>query len=171
MMNVKRKQASDSGATLMEAVISIGVLAVALPLVYGAMGEAGRSGMNAEAETRSAWIVPVCFQEVKASREGRSAYFPETADGEEFPAAGGLWALAFTAEGKLAGKVTSAEYDAGVTTVDGEGVRYVVTMSAEEEASEDADDEPMLRLEFVMEYPAGVPAKKRRSLEFQTRIP
>lgn len=161
--------------TLIEAMISIGVLAVALPLVYGAMGEAGKSGAVAEAETRSAWIIPVCLREVRASREGRSEYFPETAEGEEFPGSGEEWVLAFAADGSLVGKVGESDFENGVREVEGEDVRYLVTMSAEAEDPEaagvSAGVEPMLRLEFVIEYPAAAPEEQRRSLEFLTKIP
>jgi Tfp pilus assembly protein PilV len=72
---------SARGATLIEAVIAIGVLAVAIPLVYGALAEGGKSGLSSQAETRSTWMIPACIDEIHASRQGRSLYFSATAIG------------------------------------------------------------------------------------------
>lgn len=155
---------------MIETVIAMGVLAVAIPLVFGAMAESGKSGMSAEAETRSIWLVPVCMDEIRASREGRPRYFTSTAAAQAFPPNGDVWALAFSAEGKPVGKISKAAYDRGIKELDGQAVRYIASLSAAENPAE-AEAAPMLRTRISVEYPSASPAAKRRKLDFYTRIP
>ena len=158
------------GASLIETVIAMGVLAVAIPLVFGALAESGKSGMSSEAETRSTWIIPACMEEIQASREGKSQFFTPTIVGEAFPAAGEVWVLGFTAEGKPVGKVNKAGYDKGTKEIDGKPVRYLVSLSAVV-PTPPTGVTPMLSLRMSLEYPAVSPVAKRQNLQFYTRIP
>jgi len=158
------------GSSLIETVIAIGVLAVAIPLVFGALAESGKSGMSSEAETRSTWIVPACMEEIQASREGRPQFFPATRVGQTFPPNGEAWALAFSPEGTAVGKLSKAVYDKGTKEVDGKPVRYIASLvSTAPNPTHGAT--PMLNLRVSLEYPASSPAAKRQKLEFHTRIP
>ncbi len=102
---------SGRGATMVEAVIAVGVLAVAIPMVFGAIAKSGESGIASQAETRSTWIVPACMREIRASREGRSTYFAATAAGQAFPPAGEVWAY-FTdrVQPELLGQFTLTDF-------------------------------------------------------------
>jgi len=163
--NVRRR-----GATLVEAVIAVGVLAVAIPLVFASLAESGNSGLSSEAETRSTWIVPVCMDEVRASREGRSLYFPATTVGEAFPPAGEVWALGFSPEGSPVGKLSQALYQKGAKEVDGGSIRYIALMSAITSAAGPGSTS-MKQLRITIEYPASAPLEKRKKIDFHTRIP
>ncbi|MCU0749942.1 MAG: hypothetical protein MUF13_10405 [Akkermansiaceae bacterium] len=111
-MNISSStKARRSGATLVEAVIAVGVLAVAIPLVFGTIAESGKSGVSAQAETRSTWMIPVCMQEIQDSRDGKPRYFTATTIGQAFPPAGQVWALAFNQEGRPVGKISSADIE------------------------------------------------------------
>jgi Tfp pilus assembly protein PilV len=158
------------GATLVEAVIAVGVLAVAIPLVFGTIAEAGRTGSNAEAETRSTWILPLCVEEIQASRDGKSRIFPATKPGQAFPTAGDVWALAFADDGSLVGKLTKSDYDQGLRELDGKPVRYIASMSAAQTAHQSGTT-PMLRMQISLEYPASARAAKRAKIDFHSRIP
>jgi Tfp pilus assembly protein PilV len=158
------------GASLIETVIAVGVLAVAIPLVFGTLAESGKSGMSAEAETRSTWIVPACMEEIQASRAGKPRFFAATKVAEIFPPAGDVWALAFSPEGKPVGKVSQAVYDKGTKEVDNRPVRYIASISSAAAATPTGAT-PMLRARISLEYPATSPAVKRRKLEFYTRVP
>ncbi|MGL5019638.1 MAG: type IV pilus modification PilV family protein [Luteolibacter sp.] len=160
--------ATQRGSSLIETVIAMGVLAVAIPLVFGALAESGKSGMSSEVETRSTWMVPVCMDEIRASREGRPQYFTPTLAAQAFPPNGDVWALAFSAEGKPVGKISKAAYDKGIQEHDGQAVRYIASLSAAENLAEAA---PMLRTRISVEYPSASPAAKRRKIDFYTRIP
>ena len=162
--------AGTRGASLIEAVLAVGVLAVAIPLVFGALAESGKSGMSAEAETRSTWIVPACMEEVQASRDGRPQFFTRTTVGQMFPPAGEVWTLAFSPEGKPCGKLSKAAYDKGVREIGGKPVRYIASLSSKTPTTPSGVS-PMLSLRISLEYPASSPAANRQKLEFYTRIP
>jgi hypothetical protein len=158
------------GSSLIEAVLAMSVLAVAIPLVFGALAESGKSGMSSEAETRSTWMVPACMDEIRASREGLPRYFTPTVAAQVFPPDGDVWALAFSSEGKPLGKISKAAYDKGIKELDGQAVRYVASLSAAGNL-EKVETAPMLCTRISVEYPAASPAAKRRKIDFYTRIP
>lgn len=158
------------GASLIEAVIAIGVLAVAIPLVFGALAESGNSGLASQAETRSTWIIPACIDEIRASRDGRPRYFTATTTGQAFPPAGEVWALAFGSDGKPIGKLSKALYEKGVRELNGTNVRCIASMSALEVPA-NAGSAPMVQVGIFLEYPAASPLEKRRKIDFHTRIP
>lgn len=164
------KKLPSRGASLIEAVIAMGVLSVAIPLVFGALAESGKSGLSSEAETRSTWIVPSCMEEIQASRDGLPQYFTATAVNQIFPPSGEVWALAFSAEGGTIGKITKAEYDKGTKRINGKDVRYIATLSAAQTPTATGAT-PMMRVLISLEYPSSAPAKKRQKLDFYTRIP
>jgi Tfp pilus assembly protein PilV len=170
-MNLTAAKTSENrGSSLIEAVIAMGVLAVAIPLVFGALAESGRSNVSSEAETRSTWIVPACMEEILASREGKPRFFTATTVGQIFPPAGDVWALAFSAEGKPIGKISKSVYDKGTKDVNGQTVRYIATLSSATTTTP-AGATPMLRTLISLEYPSALPVAKRQKLEFHTRIP
>jgi type II secretory pathway pseudopilin PulG len=179
-MNLQVDQTQQNrGSSLIEAVIAMGVLAVAIPLVFGALAESAKSGMSSEAETRSTWIVPACMEEILASREGRPQFFTTTAVGQVFPPAGEIWALAFSPEGtpfspppdrKPLGKLTKTQYDKGIKEINSQPVRYIASISSAKPAST-TDLTPLLQTRISLEYPASAPAARRQKLEFYTRIP
>jgi type II secretory pathway pseudopilin PulG len=164
------KHCCRHGATLVEAVIAVGVLAVAIPLVLGTIAESGKTSMSAQAETRSTWMIPICMDEIRASRDARPRYFTATAAGESFPSDGEIWALAFNQEGAPVGKLNQAEYDKGLKELQSQDVRYIATMAATKLPPIEGKPQ-MLRADIFLEYPASSPAAKRRKIAFHTRIP
>lgn len=158
------------GASLLEAVLSIGVLAVAIPLVFGALAEAWKSGLAAQAESRSTWIIPACMDEIRASRDGCPRFFTPTTAGQTFPPSGEVWALAFSPEGKPIGKMPEALYAMGSRVIDGQPVRFIASLGSSAAPSKPGTI-PLLWVHISLEYPASSPAEKRRKLDFHTRIP
>ena len=153
----------------MEAVIAVGVLAVSIPLVLGTIAESGKTSMSAQAETRSTWMIPACMEEIRASREGRPRYFTATAAGQSFPPDGAVWALAFNQEGAPVGKLTKTQYDKGLKELSAQPVRYIATIAATKLPLVEGSP-VMLRADIFLEYPATLPAAKRRKIAFHTRI-
>ena len=164
------QKSQTHGSSLIETVIAMGVLAVAIPLVFGVLAESGKSGVSSEAETRSTWIIPACMEEILASREGRPQFFTATAVSQVFPPAGEFWALAFTPEGKPIDKLAKGIYDKGTKELNGQPVRYIASISSATSTSTSGVT-PLLRTRISLEYPASAPAAKRQKLEFYTRIP
>ncbi len=170
MRTTPNQARNHRGVTLVESVIAIGVLAVAIPLVFGAIAESGKSGMSAQAETRATWMVPVCMEEIRASRAGKPEYFTKTKVGETIPPAGQVWALGFSADGNPVGKLDGGAYEQGSRNLDGKSLLYSASIHSESEKTATGST-PMLTVRISIEYPAAAPASKRQSLHFHTRIP
>jgi Tfp pilus assembly protein PilV len=164
-----------TGATLVEAIIAVGVLAVAVPLVMGTIAESGKSGMAAEAETRSTWMVSTCMAEINASRMGQSRYFPATTTTQAFPSAGDVWALAFSPDGKPVGRLSKSQHDKGARELDGQPIRFVAVLEAAAPAAGSgtptASGVTMLKTHISIQYPAAAPSNKRGKLDYHTLIP
>ncbi len=158
------------GSSLIETVIAMGVLAVAIPLVFGALAESGKSTISSEAETRSTWIVPICMAEILASREGRPQFFSTTKAGEVFPPSSEVWAIAFTSEGRPVGKLSKEIYTKGSKELNGQPISYIATINANTTPTP-TGAVPMLRAKITLEFPAAVPATRRQKIDFYSRIP
>lgn len=167
MKNSSVKISSRSGSTLVESSIAMGLLAVAVPLVFGSMAEAGKSGASAEAETRSVWVIPACLDEIKNSRAGKPQYFAATETGQAFPPENEIWALAFSTEGSCMGKISIAQYENGIKEFNGKRISHLAKINAK--MSQEING--MLELCITLEYPAIAPAGKRRTLDFHSQIP
>lgn len=169
-MRSGRRDAGGGGFSLIEAVVSVGVLAVAAPLVMAAMMRASESSALARTESRSPAMVSVCLEEIEEAQEGRSKLLDPIPVSGVFPAGDGLAVIGFTAEGRVVGRVEQGDYDKGVRKLNGEAVRYLVRIDGEPEQVR-SDGQPMRSVRMVIEYPAATPVKKRRRLEFFSRIP
>jgi hypothetical protein len=156
-----------AGSTLVESSIAMGVLALAVPLVFGSMAEAGKSGASAEAETRSAWIIPACLQEIENSRAGKPQFFTATETGQTFPPQNEIWALAFSNEGSIVDKITIAQYESGIKKIKGKSISHLAKINA----SKPDENDGILDLCITIEYPTTAPAGNRRTLDFHSRIP
>jgi type II secretory pathway pseudopilin PulG len=175
MRNFRITAWTNRGSSLIETVIAMGVLAVAIPLVFGALAESGKSTQSSEAETRSTWIIPACMEEIQASRSGRAQFLPATAVSETFPPQGDIWTLAFSGQGTPVGKISKSDYAKGTKEIDGKPIRYIAKLSAVNVPPSEAEARPgltpTLRVQISLEFPATSPVGKRQKLEFYTRIP
>jgi hypothetical protein len=156
-----------TGSTLVESSIAMGILAVAVPLVFGSMAESGKSGTSAEIETRSAWMIPTCLREIEDSRSGKPQYFTATETGQTFPPENEIWALAFSDDGSCVDKISIHQYKGGLRNLNSKRISHLARISASE--SEEANE--MLELRITIEYPAAAPAGKRKTLDFHSRMP
>ena len=158
------------GTSLIEVVVAIGVLAVAVPLVFAVIARSGQNAANARAETRATWIIPACLHEIEAARTGASQLIPPRLPGQPFPAAGQLLAIAFSEDGRPLGTIVQKTYATGIKTLADQPVRYL-TIIRTELAPAIPGTPPMLNLHLTLEHPAAAPAARRRKIEFHTRIP
>ena len=60
----KRPNPKRRGMTLMEVVIAIGVVAFVVPIILAATASSAKSRMNAEADTRSAWLAKEVHRQI-----------------------------------------------------------------------------------------------------------
>ena len=168
-MKVMISKNTRPGVAMIEAVISIGVLAVAVPMVFAALAEGGKSAADARVDTRSTWIVPACMEEIRASRAGRPRFFTATTTGDPLPPAGEIWALAFAADGHPLGRLSQADYDDGATTLAGVPIRFIASIRSAA-ATPSPGGTPLQRVEITLEHPAAAPAAKRTKSAFHTFV-
>lgn len=169
MRNASPK-AGKKGVSLVEAIIAVGVLAVAVPLVFATMAGSGDSGLSAQAETRCSWIVPACMEELELAMQAKSQNLPALQPSKAFPGGDPL-ALAFGAEGEILGKVDQGSYKRGLRNVGNKTARYIASMSGTlPEQTSQAVARP-LEVKIIVEYPAAAPEEKRRKIEFHTKLP
>jgi prepilin-type N-terminal cleavage/methylation domain-containing protein len=168
--NMPNRPRSRPGFTLVEVIISVGILAVMIPTVVAAMVAASRDSARARAENRAAGIVETCIQEVEAARTGRSAWLAPIPPVGAFPAAGHPAVLAFSEDGQALGRVKAEAYQEGLTRLDGKSVRYLARIEGKPETVR-KDAESLRALKITVEFPSGIPANRRRHLEFLSRIP
>ncbi|MEI6655365.1 MAG: hypothetical protein WCP45_11395 [Verrucomicrobiota bacterium] len=159
---------SARGASLIEALLALGVLAVALPLVSAVMARSAQSMAAAQAESRCTSIIPACLQEIDAAHEGKAQFLPKLTRGQPFPAAGETLALAFTDDGRALGCVKPQAYLTGTRTLADAAVHYLASIRCEAATPGTC---AMRHLCLTLEYPSAAPAAKRKKLDFHTRIP
>jgi len=169
MRNNPSKTRLCRGTSLVEIMVSIGVLAVVAPLALAALLRAGEGGTSSRAETRAPLIVENCLAEVKMARQGISEFLPPLQAGAEF-GDGEMLCLAFRADGRLLGRVDSGGYDAGIGQVANEDAVFLAKMEGVNDESRTGFP-PMLRVKVTVEHPAVARAQKRRPMEFYTKLP
>ena len=157
------------GVSLVEAMVSIGVLAVVAPLALAALLRANEGGSSSRAETRAPLIVESCMSELNMARKGTAEHLPAMLPGEEFGKSEVL-SLAFGSDGKLLGRVDGGQYDAGTDSINNQDAAYVATLQGEQD-EERTGFPPMLRVKVTIEYPSIAPSERRRKMEFFTKLP
>jgi hypothetical protein len=158
------------GSSLIEVVISMGVLAVVIPLVLCVLADADRASSASQAKTRSGRIIPSCLAEIHASRNGIPEFFEKTERGQSFPPLDQLWVLGFSGNGKVMGTLSRAEYQKGQATLRDQEIRYFAVLSASP-LPEKLGIPPMMQLRISIEYPAAAPVGRRAISDFYTQLP
>lgn len=102
------------GMTLMEVVIAIGVVAFAIPLILAATGSSNSSRRNAEADTRSAWLVREVQRQILAkwATPPRESDIAATLAFPAFSTSAAPLVLAYDADGKFLAEGTAADLTA-----------------------------------------------------------
>lgn len=166
------------GASLVEVLLAVGVLAVAIPLVWGAIAESGRSGSDAIGDARSGAILTECITAIARARAESPGWFEPSPPGHPFPPPGDVWALAFGEDGRVVGRVTKSQYDGGLRRLHGAKVRIIAAVSAEQEMGLISPNGPSpgvppvvpLRLTVRVEHPAAAPLPSRMVTEFYSSL-
>ncbi|MFC7338500.1 hypothetical protein ACFQY0_14995 [Haloferula chungangensis] len=169
MKAARHRSGFASGISLVETIVSVGVLAVVIPLAMAAMLKASGTGASARAETRATAIADYCLLELRAARKGNSAYFSPVKAGESFGSAGKLMALGFGRDGAVLGVLTQAQYDQGLVKLDDDQVYYLAKLSGELDTTSREVD--LVTVAVAVEYPASKAASKRSQVIFHTKLP
>lgn len=159
------------GLTLIEAVIALGVIAVAVPLILSATAVSARTRMNAETDTRSAWLARTVQSELTdAWRDLPSPMFsPKPA----FPTIGSAAApevLLFDADGKFLSRGSSSDYTDGSRN---DKAVYLVSLYAEKQnpANFTVNDDSLARVQITVAHNARAPMGKRNTHSYSILIP
>lgn len=156
------------GMTLMEVVIAIGVIAFVVPMFLAMTKTAVDSRMNAEADTRSAWLAREARQEILAawadpvrdSDFGVALPFPRFADEARAEV------LAYDGEGKFVGRGSAADLS-GRSSIP--NAIYLVAVHGEAydppDAAHAAESLSLVRIRVL--HPAKAPPSNRRVYRYQ----
>jgi hypothetical protein len=105
------------GLTLMEAVVALGVIAVAVPLILSASAVTTRTRTNAEADTRSAWLAREVQRELTQAWRGLpSEMFPERPSFPNLASEQSPEILLFDPDGRYLARGNAGDLERGVVT-------------------------------------------------------
>lgn len=163
------KRGLRRGVSLVETMVSIGVLAVVAPLAIAALLKGGEGGTAARAETRAPVIVESCLGEIKTARDGVSKHLPALTPGQAF-GSGEVMCLAYRRDGVLLGAVSGSSYEAGIGKVAEQDVAFLARLEGTLD-TERPGFPPLLKVKVTIEHPAVAGSMKRRRMEFLTKLP
>ncbi len=159
------------GLTLMEAVVALGVIAVAVPLILSATAVSTRTRMNAETDTRSAWLARAVQQELTSAwRDLPSPLFPVK---PTFPTLGSPTApevLLYDADGQFLSRGQASDFLNGVRN---NRAVYLVSLHAQKQnpANLTSTEELLSRVQITVGHPAQGPRPKRIASTYTILIP
>jgi len=152
-MKISRKADGPQGFSLLEVTVSLGVLAVAIPLSLAGITGSTRSDAGSRMESMAASMVAAILVEWK---EAASVEKPEN-ERE-------IWALGFASTGESLGKVEAKDYRNGCRK---NGMTYLARVESESVG----ESGPARKVRVSVEFPALARAEQRQCLEFFTRLP
>lgn len=159
------------GLTLMEAVIAIGIVAVAVPLILAATSAASKSRINSEADTRSAWIAKETQRQLTDAWRGMpNTYFSTKPAFPTFSSETEPLVLLFNQSAGLIGPGNPEIYATGSSNPE---AYYMVTVHGEAAIPSTADqaDNSLSKVSISVEHSAKSPRAKRNSNPFLVLIP
>lgn len=152
------------GFTLMEVVISVGVLAVVVPVVLAMVIAGGESSRVASDETQASLIARSVADEIRAARDGEGRILKGELEWPKFPTNGDRVVFAVARGGELVKELGAGGYATGEK--DGE-VRYLVSaMGVEHQPENLPDSEGLSRVEISVETPPAAKVEDRRKFVF-----
>jgi hypothetical protein len=157
------------GVSLVETMVSIGVLAVVAPLAIAALLRGGEGGSAARAETRAPVIVEACLSEIRVARDGVSKHLPALTPGQPF-GSGEVLCLAFRRDGVLLGPVAGEAYENGTLRVADQDAAFLARLEGVLDTEREGFP-PLLKIKVTVEHPAVAGSLKRRRMEFLTKLP
>lgn len=159
------------GLTLMEAVIAIGIVAVAVPLILAATSAATKSRINSEADTRAAWIAKEMQRQLTdAWRDLPNTYFSTKPAFPAFSSDTEPLVFLFNQSAGLIGPGNAESYASGSKNPD---AYYMVTVYGEAAIPSTADlaDNSLSKVFIAVEHNAKSPRSMRNSNPFLVLIP
>jgi type II secretory pathway pseudopilin PulG len=171
LRSFRRLSRRHRGLTLMEAVVALGVIAVAVPLILGATSVSARTRTNAETDTRSAWLARTVQKELTDSwRDLPTPMFPTK---PPFPTVGTVTApevLLFDRDSNYLGRGSSSDYTDGTRN---DKAVYLVSLYAtgQAPANLNTSDNSLSRVQITVAHYARAPLGKRNTFSYIILIP
>lgn len=159
------------GLTLMEAVVALGVIAVAVPLVLSATAVSTRTRIHAETDTRSAWLARTVQRELTdAWRTLPSVMFTPAPSFPNFASATEPEVLLFDAEGRFLVRGTSNDYLNGSRNA---SAVYMVSVHSQRQspANITTTENLLARVQITVAHNAKAPLPKRMPCSYTVLIP
>lgn len=150
------------GFSLVEVTVSLGVLAVAVPLVMATVAGAAGSDAGARADSVAGAIAAACLQELRAAKRGESRWLASADEG--LLPAGETRAIGFSMAGEPVDEVEEESYRAGCRDA---GMVYLAGLTSEPPVAGSAAG----GVRITVEFPAAARVEKRQRLEFVTCLP
>lgn len=132
----------------MESVLSMGLIAIALPAVMLAVSGSHDGVMECDMAGHARRVVPAYASSIRRG---------------ELEVDGQAIAWAHAADGSSLGRLKESEYQSGLSRLEGCEVRYVVVVSPLGDGSHEVG-----KVQLALEHPAAAPASRRKRIEFQT---
>ena len=152
------------GFTLMEVVISVGILAVVVPVVLAMLVAGGESSRIASDETQAALIARSVVQEIRAARDGEGRILKETLAWPDFPAKGDRLVFGVDRDGAIVGQLGADVYMTGERDVE---VKYLVSATGDRHRSDGLPDSEVLsKVAVSIETPPAAKTEDRRKFVF-----
>jgi hypothetical protein len=153
--------------TLMEVVIAIGVVAFVIPIFLVMSKEAGDSRMNAEADTRSAWLAREVKQEILAAwaTPPRESHFGGPLTFPTLATEATAEVLVYDYEGKFLAKGSAADLN-GRSNIP--NASYVVAVHGEayQPPNAVAPSQNLSLIQIRVLHPAKAPPNNRRAYRY-----
>lgn len=159
------------GLTLMEAVIALGVIAFAVPLVLSATAISTRTRINAETDTRSAWLARVVQRELTdAWRALPSTMFTPAPAFPNFASATEPEVLLFDAEGRFLARGNNNDYRNGSRNPN---AVYLISVHSQRQspANITTNENLLARVQITVAHHAKAPLAKRVPCTYSILIP
>lgn len=148
----------------MEVVISVGVIAVMVPIVLAFTVTGGKSSKVASDETRSSLLARTAAREVDSAMEGASEVIEGTLSWPEFPAGGGRIVLSASRDGEILEQLEARDYLNGVS---GREVGFLISIKGAEHFLDNVTDSSGIsRVEISVETPAAAGEVDRRKFVY-----
>lgn len=153
------------GFSLIEVVLSVGVIAVMVPIVMAFTVAGGKSSRVASNETRSSLLARTVAHEIRAARSGEGRFIGGPISWPEFPVGGGRLVLSADRNGELLEALSSATYESGVLDP---AVAFLIAVRGSEHSLDRGltISEVVSKVEISIETPPGATAENRRKFVY-----
>lgn len=132
----------------MESVLSMGLIAIALPAVMLVMSASHDGVMECDMAGHARRLIPAYASSIRRG---------------ELEVEGQAIAWAHAADGSSLGRLKESEYRRGLSRLEGRAVRFVVVASPLGDGSHGVG-----KVQLALEHPAAAQASRRKRIEFHT---